>query len=368
MKIVYVITKGTWGGAQSHVFSLIKDQVTRGSVVELVVGECGRLVDDVRQNFPQVKVYQVATLTNSLRPDKVLITVGKLRKILKRSKPDIVHLHSTVAGTVGRIASIGLNVKVLFTVHGSSFTPGVGKNRERFAKIVERALIPFTDKIIFVSRFDRDLWNTQLRGFQKKNKGIVIHNGVEDQQWPSETHATDKLELCMAARFVTPKNQELLINTIKKSALSGRVHVTFLGEGEFLEKCKQLVGSATASFSFMGVVKDVAQYYQHADIVVLISNFEGLPISLIEALPLGKPIIASNVGGIPEIVSAANGFRVDNTQESIGRCLEEAINKPGLLAKMGENSRRLYEQDFKIQGMLDKTNNVYRDLMGEYRK
>ena len=58
MKIVYVITKGTWGGAQSHVFSLIKDQVTRGSVVELVVGECGRLVDDVRQNFPQVKVDQ----------------------------------------------------------------------------------------------------------------------------------------------------------------------------------------------------------------------------------------------------------------------------------------------------------------------
>lgn len=364
MKIAYVITKGTWGGAQSHVFSLIKDQVARKNDVELIVGQCGRLVDDVIKNFPQVNVYPIETLTNNLRPDKVLVTISKIRKILKQSKPDIVHLHSTVAGTLGRIASIGLNLRVVFTVHGSSFTPGVDRKRERFARIVERILVPFTDRIIFVSKFDQNLWNTQLKGFKKSDKGIVIYNGVEDKGYFPKVRNTDILELCMAARFSSPKNQELLINTIKNSSFSNQVHVTFLGDGKLLKECKKVAGSNNSTFSFVGAVEDVSKYYENADIVMLISNFEGLPISLIEALPLGKPIIASNVGGIPEIVSADNGFCVDNIQEAIKRCLEKVISNPKLLEKMGENSRMLYEKDFEIQKMVSKTNNVYKELMG----
>lgn len=363
MKIAYVITKGTWGGAQSHVFSLIRDQVTRKNDVELIVGQCGRLVDDVVKNFPQVNVYPIETLTNNLRPDKILVTISKLRKILKKSKPDIVHLHSTVAGTLGRIASIGLNLKVVFTVHGSSFTPGVEKKRERFARMVERILVPFTDRIIFVSRFDQNLWNMQLKGFKKSNKGIIIYNGVEDKGYFPKVRNANTQELCMAARFSSPKNQELLINTIKNSSFSNRVHVTFLGDGKLLKECKKVAGSNNSTFSFVGAVEDVSKYYENADIVMLISNFEGLPISLIEALPLGKPIIASNVGGIPEIVSADNGFCVDNTQEDIKLCLEKVINNSKLLEKMGENSRMLYEKDFEIQTMLNKTNNVYKELM-----
>ena len=168
----------------------------------------------------------------------------------------------------------------------------------------------------------------------------------------------------MAARFSPPKKQELLIDTINKSSLSDKIHITFLGEGELQSKCEKLAQKKKSIFSFEGTVKDVSKYYENADIVMLISNFEGLPISLIEALPLGKPIIASNVGGIPEIVSADNGFCVDNTQEAIKRCLEKVISNPKLLEKMGENSRMLYEKDFEIQKMVSKTNNVYKELMG----
>lgn len=371
MKIVYIITKGTWGGAQSHVFSLIKDQVGRKNDVELIVGQSGRLVDDVKKNFPQVRVHQIETLTNNLHPNKILITIYKIRKILKQINPDIVHLHSTVAGTLGRIASIGLNTRVIFTVHGSSFTPGVGRKREIFAKMVERSLVPFTDKLIFVSKFDQKLWNTQIKKFAQKDKGIVIYNGVEDSKNPIEKKKNDKIEICMAARFSPPKNQELLIDTINKNFFSDKIHITFLGEGELQKKCEKIAQRKKSVFSFEGAVQNVSKYYENADIVMLISNFEGLPISLIEALPLSKPVIASNVGGIPEIVDGSNGFCVENTQKDIALKLEKMINNPELLKEMGKNSRTLYEKKFRIQKMLDKINNVYSSLIVDrlrYRK
>ena len=90
MKIVYIITKGTWGGAQNHLFHLIQDQVARNHEVELVVGETGRLVDEVRDKFPQVKIHHISTLMNDLKLKNIFTTIYKLRKILKHSHADIV--------------------------------------------------------------------------------------------------------------------------------------------------------------------------------------------------------------------------------------------------------------------------------------
>lgn len=364
MKIVYIITKGTWGGAQNHLFHLIQDQVARNHEVELVVGETGRLVDEVRDKFPQVKIHHISTLMNDLKLKNIFTTIYKLRKILKHSHADIVHMHSTVAGALGRISAIGLKSKVIFTVHGSSFTPGVGKKREIFAKMVEKILLPFTNKLIFVSKFDYNLWVSQFKKLKKSNKGIVIYNGVENSVEKIKTSKrkyNNKLEICMAARFSPPKKQELLIKSIKNSPLENLVHVTFLGDGELLERCK-LLGENNKAFSFKGAVQNVSKYYTNADIVALISNFEGLPISLIEALPLSKPLIASDVGGVSEIIYN-NGFCVKNSEKSISDALRQVIDHPSLLAKLGKNSYRLYEKYFKIETMLNDTNKVYQELL-----
>lgn len=165
----------------------------------------------------------------------------------------------------------------------------------------------------------------------------------------------------MAARFSPQKKQELLIKSIKNSPLENLVHVTFLGDGELLERCK-LLGENNKAFSFKGAVQNVSKYYTNADIVALISNFEGLPISLIEALPLSKPLIASDVGGVSEIIYN-NGFCVKNSEKSISDALRQVIDHPSLLAKLGKNSYRLYEKYFKIETMLNDTNKVYQELL-----
>lgn len=364
MKILYVITKGTWGGAQTHVYNLIKDQVMRNNQITLVVGETGRLVNDIEKNFPQVNLYKIGTLTNELKITNVLRSIKSLRNIIKEINPDIIHLHSTVAGTVGRIAAIGLNKKVIFTVHGSSFTPGVGKKREKFAKLVEKTLLPFTDKLIFVSEFDKNLWDAQIKNFSKSQKGVVIYNGVEDTlksfgQIYVENKKNKKIEICMAARFSSQKNQKLLIKALKNCSFKNKLHITFLGSGELEKECKNIIGT-DETFTFKGSVNNVSKFYANSDIITLISNFEGLPISLIEALPLSKPIIASNVGGIPEIINQNfNGFCVNNDVHEILRAFETLTADKKLRKEMGNNSRLIYKLNFTIKKMLDKTNQIY---------
>lgn len=368
MKITYVITKGTWGGAQTHLYNLIADQIKRGNDISLIYGESGRLINDLEIDFPQLKLYRIETLSNNLTLNNILGTLKKLRELLKRLDPDIVHLHSTVAGTLGRIASIGLNTKIVFTVHGSSFTPGVGEKRERFAKMIEKMLLPLTDKLIFVSKFDQNLWNDQIKGFRGMHKGIVIYNGVADSKIKnintSDNMHSNRLEICMAARFSPPKKQKLLIESIKENGLLDKVHVTFLGSGELQEECEKVIGG-NSTFSFVGSVSDVSEYYNKADVIALVTKFEGLPISLLEALPLGKPVIASNVGGISEIVSSSNGFCVDNSSSKIAKAITQFIDKPELLKNMGNNSRKIYENYFKISKMLEKTNEIYMEVISK---
>lgn len=366
MKILYAITKGTWGGAQTHVYDLVKDQVERKNDVFLVVGESGKLIKNIEKNFPQVKVFKVNTLTNELKIKNIFLTIRRMRQILKKVNPDIIHLHSTVAGTLGRIAAIGLNKKIIFTVHGSSFTPGLSKKRQMIAQKVEKLLVPITDRFIFVSNFDANLWNQKISNFKKSGKGIVIYNGVADtlnKDAKRNVNNTKTLEICMAARFSPPKRQELLIKSLVHSSLLNKIHVTFLGSGELEKKCRDIANNNPA-FSFKGAVNNVTEYYKNADIIALITNFEGLPISLVEALPLAKPIVASNVGGIPEIVNRKNGFVVNNDEQEIQIAITKLINND-LRQELGQNSRKRYEEKFMIQKMLDATNNIYIQLLGD---
>ena len=157
MKIVYVITQATWGGAQAHLYSLIERQVKIGNTVTLISGIEGRLSDQIKKNLPQVKLVIISNLVRQVSLINDFKAIRALRKLLKRLKPDILHLHSSKAGMVGRLAALGLSMKVVFTVHGWGFTPGVSKKQQLLIKLVEKTLRPLTTYYICVSRFDYQL-------------------------------------------------------------------------------------------------------------------------------------------------------------------------------------------------------------------
>ncbi|WHQ66366.1 glycosyltransferase family 4 protein [Lactiplantibacillus plantarum] len=317
MKIVYIITQATWGGAQAHLYSLIKAQVMRGNAVALVYGVEGRLSASVAKEFQDVQVVRVASLVHPIAPLSDLKAIYTLRKLVKNWQPDIIHLHSSKAGMIGRLATIRLPMKVIFTVHGWGFTPGVGKKRQLLMKTIEKALSRLTTAYICVSQFDYDL-GVQSGVITSAHPARVIHNGVTALVSAKKVNNTETFVLSMAARFDAPKRQDLLIQALTYLPENLPIVCHFLGDGSAIEACKTLTHQLNldAKVRFYGVVDNVQKYYSQSDVGVLISDYEALPISLVEALAQGLPIIASNVGGIQELIDH-NGFLVANDTQQI---------------------------------------------------
>ena len=145
-------------------------------------------------------------------------------------------------------------------------------------------------------------------------------------------------------------------------------NLQFLGDGtETLGRIQSLVSESglTKKVGFVGFTKDVVGYLQRADVCVLISHSEGLPLSILEAMSLGLPILASNVGGISkQVTNGYNGYLVErNDVENLTQKIKLLMNSPTLRREMGDNSRTFYEKEFKLDKMVDKTLAVYQSIL-----
>lgn len=364
MKILYVITRSTWGGAQAHLYELIKDRVSKKDDVFLLVGEDGELANRVRKiNSVNVKIDKM--LVRQLSPVKDLISIYKMRLYIKRINPDIVHLHSSKAGAIGRIAAVGLPCKVIFTAHGWAFTEGIGKVKRNIYIFIEKNLAKYTDKIICVSEYDYKLAEKE-KVIKKGINAKVIQNGVEEISDMSNTKGNITPVITMTARFDTQKNQSLLLEALSKVEIPFVVNL--IGDGPLRAKCEEIVKNSgmEEKVNFLGFQRDVTSFLKETDIFALISNYEGLPISIIEAMSCSLPIIASRVGGIPELIdNSINGFCVENETKKISQAFEMLLTDSDLRLKMGEESYKKYINGFGIETNLSNIETVYKELIGE---
>ncbi|WP_436629420.1 glycosyltransferase family 4 protein [Latilactobacillus sakei] len=364
MKILYVITRSTWGGAQAHLYELIKDRASKKDDVFLLVGEEGELADRVRKiNSVNVKVDKI--LVRQLSPIKDLMSIYKIKSYIKKINPDIVHLHSSKAGAIGRIAAIGMPCKVIFTAHGWAFTEGINKVKRNVYIFIEKMLAKHTDEIICVSEYDYKLAkkeNVIKKGINAK----VIQNGVEEILNVESTKVNIPPVITMTARFDTQKNQNLLLEALSKLELPFVVNL--IGDGPLRAECEEIVknNGMEEKVNFLGFQRDVTSFLKETDIFVLISNYEGLPISIIEAMSCSLPIIASRVGGIPELIdNNINGFCIENDAKKISQVFEMLITDSDLRVKMGKASYRKYVSGFRIETNLSNIETVYKELIGE---
>ncbi|MGA3231961.1 glycosyltransferase family 4 protein [Lactiplantibacillus pentosus] len=358
MKIVYVITQATWGGAQAHLYSLIQQQVRLGNTVTLVCGKTGWLSTRIGADFPSVDVVPISSLVRQIAPMRDLSAIHALRTLLRSKRPDVVHLHSSKAGMIGRLATARLGFNVIFTVHGWGFTPGVGKKRQLLMKSIEKLLRHLTTYYICVSQFDYEL-RVQNGVITKRRPGCVIHNGVTALDTPVKPERRERFVLSMAARFDAPKRQDILIRALSELPEEVPIVCNLLGDGPMLQECKNLAArlNVSSKVQFRGVVDSVQQYYRQSDVAVLISDYEALPISLVEALAQRLPIIASHVGGIDELIHE-NGFLVDNDPKQIAEKII-LLYQSNQMAQLKRNSYRIYEHQYTEQAMLEQTQACY---------
>lgn len=353
MKIFYVITKSEVGGAQMHVRQLVEHMITTGHTVSVMSTPGGWLADECAKLG--ATFYPNPYFANTLNPIRLLKAKKLIKKTVDMLSPDIIHCHSSFAGILTRLVVRG-KTPTIFTAHSWAFTDGTKPFRKIVAPIAERFVARYTSKIICVSEFDRQL---ALRyHIAPANKLITIHNGVVFIPEIVRTPHTP-VHIVSIGRLAYPKEYGLLVDAF--SAVSSGATLTIVGNGPMHAALNAQIRSLgleqKVSILTDKKPEDIPDVLTVADIFILLSKHEGFPITILEAMSAGLPVIASNVGGIPEAVDATSCILVGI--EQVRQALQQLVTDASLREQMGSAGRERATKLFSLDAFLVKTLAVY---------
>jgi len=377
IKILNIITRLNIGGASIHVVEIsqmFNDTHYSSTVLygDVESNEKDMLYLAKEYDFPMINL---PTMGRSINLFQDLLLIPRLRKIIKRLKPDIVHTHTAKAGLVGRVAARLAGVPViLHTFHGNNFRGYFGKVMSWISVHLEKALARISTRIIAISDQQRD----ELLRYKicRAEKLRVIHLGFEfGKICHDETHegmfkaayglAPDVKLVGFVGRLTAIKNPFTFID-IARRVLPGRDDLVFafVGDGELAEPLKAEVRSLGLQdrILFTGFIKDLRPLYADMDALLLTSLNEGTPVAIIEAVANRVPVLASRVGGVPNLISdGESGWLFapqdkDAFADTLLKVLDDRILREGVTARAWQNiSARYSAQRLKteLQGLFE---------------
>lgn len=360
MKILIVITRGdSIGGAQTHVLTLAKIlQKHHHQVLVCYGGEIEGPFNDLLK-IAGINFVTVPSLKREISPIADLKSVFNLRRIYNEFTPDIVSLHSSKAGIIGRLSGIFSKIPIVFTAHGWAFTDGVGRTKAAFYKFIEKSLSGLAAKIIVVSHYDKKI--ALENNIANDAKIEVVHNGIAvsvNERKPIEGKKITNIT--MIARFDEQKDHETLIRACVDI---DNIKIHFLGDGPGIDDAIALTNKLEVSdkFEFYGYTNRVEEVLETSDIFALISNWEGFPMSTLEAMNYGLPVVISDVGGAKEaVVDGETGYVIKRKDvQGLKTKLLCLINTPGLCESMGVRGKKLLVNRFSSEIMYDNTMRVF---------
>ena len=296
---------------------------------------------------------------------KDIIIFFALYEIIKKLKPDIVHTHSSKPGFIGRIVSKICKVPmVIHTIHGFPFH----KYQNIFVRFLFTTLDStaafFSDYNVFVNKFEKEIATLRL-GYSMK-KAVTIYNGINPYKKTkiySDINAKQALNIVSVLRFTKQKN---VIFTVK-SAISivkenNNVNFTFIGDGELLQKCIELVlvQGLQERIVFKGWLVNIQEELLNYDVFLLNSLWEGLSLAILEAMSVGLPIICSNIKGNNELVDENNGWLIDpKNKDDLGKIILEIVSDKAKLQTKGQESLKKVTLQFQYELFIKEYKKIY---------
>lgn len=291
MRILHVITSLEIGGAQRLIADLLPLQVSKFDVTLLVY-------ERVHNNFEKIVEEAGVTIIsldkhNYYNPSIIL----RMRKIFKQY--DLVHAHLFPTIYWASLAARGLKVKLVYTEHSTSNS----RRNKWYFRSIERLMYRRYDKIISISQQTQDALTFWLK--QHDERFVVINNGINTKKFASVKKSVIPKSLIMVSRFASSKDQQTVIRAMKH--IDNEVTLYFVGDGDNRLHCENLVRELEIvdRVKFLGARSDVAELVASSYIGIQSSNWEGFGLTAVEIMASGKPIIASNVDGLIQIVDGA---------------------------------------------------------------
>ncbi len=344
IKILQVIARLNIGGPAKYAISL-SDHFSHDPYQTLLV--CGNV--SAREGdmgyFAEEKGISpcfLPGLGREISPFKDIGSLQALRQIIKAYNPQIIHTHTAKAGTLGRLAGMSLNlfrarenrIRLVHTFHGHVFHSYFGFLKTRFFICIERFLARFTDKIIVISPLQRydicsrfkisepDRVATIPLGFDFSHLEDLENKSAEFRNRLFPGDPPNAFWVGIVGRLTAVKNHRMFLDTarILKDRIKDRpIRFFVVGDGELMDELVAYSKGAGLQDSvvFTGWQRDTRPIYGAMDAFVLTSFNEGTPVTLIEAMAAGKPVAATEVGGVPDLLESVEPFNGDGF--SLGR-------------------------------------------------
>ncbi len=359
------------GGIFRHILDLANGQVDRGHDVGIVADSLAggeRAHAAMAEIAPRLKLgIRRLAIRREPHPTDALVW-ARLMYLIWRLKPDVIHGHGAKAGAFVRMKPRSKRSIRIYTPHGGSlhYPPSTWKGA--FYGGLERALMNNTDLFLFESAFARD---TYQRVIGKPTKGLVrcVFNGVTAGEFDPVALAPDATDIAYVGEFRHIKGADLLIDAVARLRADGKpVTLTLGGDGEESGALRAQVEKRglAGAIHFIGHVK--ARFgFSKGKLLVVPSRGDSMPYVVIEAAAAGVPMIAANVGGIPEIFGPhADGLFAPNSVAAMADAIKAALDDPDGDAERAKALRERIFMHFSQKAMVDGVLNGYRDAFAEH--
>ncbi len=372
-KIIYLITKSNFGGAQKYVYELAVDAKARGWDVMVACGGTGEKNAGLgllatKLEEAGIAVIPIPHFMRNVSLDDDITAFFEVRRLLREERPDVLHVTSSKAGGIGAFAGRLVGIKnIIFTSHGLTIDEVWRPFWQRFFIYIGTWITMFFCHHAIMISSETYTRARSMPGMRKKV--VLIKNGVAPVDFMDREHALTELELTIPPDHMLiggigelhqNKNWSAAIQTI--ASLPATVHLAIIGSGEEYDSLHHHVEKLNVRnrVHLLGYIPNAVRYLKAFDIFMLPSKKEGLPYVLLEAGLAGLPVIASDLPGNHDIIeSGIHGFLVEPQPRVLATSIEMLLRDEGMRRHLGAALQERVMQDFSIGHMTDETFALY---------
>ena len=300
-----------------------------------------------------------------------------LVKEIRSFKPHVIHTHTAKAGFLGRIASvISLQPSIrVHTFHGHLLNGYFGNLKRRLVIIAEQVLAVFTHELLAVG--DKVRQDLLAAGIGSPKKFGLMPPGLEINTLPNKLISQESYGLTSSTvqcgfigRVTQIKRPDRFLDVVNEVKERGVAIEFFIaGDGELLEHCRKRIAGEDLPVKILGWQSEIEKVLTAADIVVLTSDNEGTPLSLIQAGMAGLPVVTTRVGSVPEVVlDGVTGIITSLEVQDIADALEKLANNAGLRASMGTAAKEFTLANFGVKRLVNDHEELYKRLLANQAK
>jgi glycosyltransferase involved in cell wall biosynthesis len=389
IRVVRIIARMNIGGPARHVALLESHMPALGYASWLVHGSPAAEEGELPlAPGPGHEIVRVGALSRAVRPGQDLAAFREIWRVLRRVEPDVVDTHTAKAGALGRVAASVYNFRrprqrraiVIHTFHGSVFRGYFGAIGSAIVRNVERALARLTDRIIAISRRQRDELVDVFR-IAPAERVVVIPLGLDLDALaaiapPVRAGSSDPVRPVTCAfvgRLVAIKQVDLLLRACARAFTEDpRGRLLVAGDGESRAELEALAARLGLGdrVRFVGWQTDLAALYAGIDVVALSSINEGTPVTVIEAMAAGRAVVSTAVGGVPDLIDDGRTGRLvpPGDEVALARALTELIADADLRARLGAAARADVVARFGYARLVADMDRLYRETLASTRE